>query len=114
MSCQKIVLLSHHHRHNDIIQYLSFWSNIMRWLSVILGCILFASHGHADPCGMVPPAFVSDAEKDNAIARTGIQRTYVMHKDGIETMVLHPEFTGKIDDFGMLIPFPFNLNCVSD
>ncbi|MEC7985099.1 MAG: DUF2330 domain-containing protein [Myxococcota bacterium] len=76
-----------------------------RWL-LALGGLLMGGHGLADPCGMVPPIAIFDADKDDAIARTGIQRTYVMHKDGIETMVLHPEFRGKIDDFGMLIPFP--------
>ena len=39
----------------------------------------------ADPCGMVPPVAVTSS---NAIARTGIQRTYVFHKDGIETIAL--------------------------
>ena len=76
-----------------------------RW-AVVLGCLLIGNHSFADPCGMVPPIAIQDVDKDDAIARTGIQRTYVMHKDGIETMVLHPEFRGKIDDFGMLIPFP--------
>ena len=58
----------------------------------------------ADPCGMVPP--ISVASNEQMIARRGIQRTYVMHKNGIETMALHPAFTGKVKDFGMLIPFP--------
>ena len=58
----------------------------------------------ADPCGMVPPMTV--ASNEQMIARRGIQRTYVMHKNGIETMALHPAFTGKVKDFGMLIPFP--------
>ena len=58
----------------------------------------------ADPCGMVPPISVPSSEQ--MIARRGIQRTYVMHKNGIETMALHPAFTGKVKDFGMLIPFP--------
>ena len=58
----------------------------------------------ADPCGMVPPISVPSTEQ--MIARRGIQRTYVMHKNGIETMALHPAFTGKVQDFGMLIPFP--------
>ncbi len=58
----------------------------------------------ADPCGMVPP--ISVASNEQMIARRGIQRTYVMHKNGVETMALHPAFTGKVKDFGMLIPFP--------
>jgi hypothetical protein len=60
----------------------------------------------ADPCGMVPPIAISDMNRNDAISRVGIQRTYVMYKEGIETMVLHPQFKGEIDDFGMLIPFP--------
>ena len=42
----------------------------------------------------------------NAIARQGAQRTYVFFKDGIETIALRPGFTGSVEDFGMLIPFP--------
>ena len=60
----------------------------------------------SDPCGMVPPISINPQHKDNSIARRGIQRTYVMHANGIETMALHPAFTGKIENFGMLIPFP--------
>ena len=58
----------------------------------------------ADPCGMVPPAW-TDAG-DTPIRRVGPQKTYVFHSDGIETMVLRPGFSGKVDQFGMLIPFP--------
>lgn len=58
----------------------------------------------ADPCGMVPPLRVDDGI--NAIQRTGPQRTYVMFRDGIETMALRPGFEGDVADFGMLIPFP--------
>ena len=57
----------------------------------------------ADPCGMVPPIAVTSS---NAIARQGAQRTYVFFKDGIETIALRPGFTGSVEDFGMLIPFP--------
>jgi hypothetical protein len=32
--------------------------------------------------------------------------TYVCFKDGIETFVIRPAFSGKVDEFGMLIPFP--------
>ena len=59
----------------------------------------------ADPCGMVPPITIADG-KTPAIQRQGAQRTYVMFHDGVETMALRPGFVGKIDDFGMLIPFP--------
>lgn len=58
----------------------------------------------ADPCGMVPPIHVD--VHDPGIARVGAQRTYVMYKDGMETMVLRPGFEGSVDEFGMLIPFP--------
>ena len=38
--------------------------------------------------------------------RIGLQQTYVFYKDGIETFVIRPGFQGKVDNFGMLIPFP--------
>lgn len=56
-----------------------------------------------DPCGMVPPIYIGDV---SPIARVGLQQTYVFHKDGVETFVIRPGFTGKVDNFGMLIPFP--------
>ena len=40
------------------------------------------------------------------IARTGDQNTFVFFKDGVETFVIHPGFKGKVEQFGMLIPFP--------
>jgi hypothetical protein len=59
----------------------------------------------ADPCGMVPPIQVrSNMEK--YLTRTGEQLTYVYFKDGIEDVVLRPQFEGKVSEFGMLIPFP--------
>ena len=57
----------------------------------------------ADPCGMVPPIFTGPG---SPITRIGLQQTYVFHKDGIETFVIRPGFEGKVDNFGMLIPFP--------
>mgnify|MGYP002624802666 CR=1 FL=1 len=57
----------------------------------------------ADPCGMVPPIRLGDGPR---IERVGVQRTYVFFKDGIETFVIRPGFTGTVDEFGMLIPFP--------
>ena len=66
---------------------------------------LTAGPAVADPCGMVPPIRIGDTGGP-AIQRQGAQRTYVMFHEGVETMVLRPGFTGKIDDFGMLIPFP--------
>lgn len=56
----------------------------------------------ADPCGMVPPIYPGPVP----LARVGEQMTYVFFKDGIETFVIRPGFTGKVDEFGMLIPFP--------
>lgn len=62
----------------------------------------------ADPCGMVPPAHIPLAQQNAKppITRVGAQMTYVFYKDGIETFVIRPGFEGKIDEFGMLIPFP--------
>ncbi len=57
----------------------------------------------ADPCGMVPPIYTGD---QSPIIRIGLQKTYVFYKDGVETFVIRPGFSGKVDNFGMLIPFP--------
>jgi hypothetical protein len=57
----------------------------------------------ADPCGMVPPIYVND---QSSLVRVGDQQTYVFYKDGIETFVIRPGFSGKVEDFGMLISFP--------
>lgn len=65
--------------------------------------LALSSEGHADPCGMVPPIRLGPSAN---IQRDGAQRTYVMFKDGVETIALRPGFTGNVDDFGMLIPFP--------
>jgi len=59
--------------------------------------------GQADPCGMVPPVNVG---VEVPIKRVGEQKTYVFYKDGVETFVIRPGFSGKTDEFGMLIPFP--------
>lgn len=71
---------------------------------LILAALLTSQTALADPCGMVPPAWIADT--DQAVTRTGLQTTYVFHKDGIETIVLRPGFTGSAAEFGMLIPFP--------
>lgn len=62
----------------------------------------------ADPCGMVPPIDVPlvQGETKPPIVRVGAQMTYVFYKNGIETFVIRPGFEGRIDEFGMLIPFP--------
>src|SRR5216117_1245022 len=57
----------------------------------------------ADPCGMVPPIYVSD---NTSLVRVGDEQTYVFFKDGLETFVIRPGFSGKVEDFGMLISFP--------
>ena len=66
--------------------------------------LLFAATAQADPCGMVPPLWSMSVA--NAIERVGLQQTYVFFKDGVETFVIRPAFTGKVDQFGMLVPFP--------
>ena len=58
---------------------------------------------HADPCGMVPPIWLGEGRP---IERIGLQQTYVFYKDGIESLVLRPGFEGRVEEFGMLIPFP--------
>lgn len=73
-------------------------------LLLSLGLLTVSQYVAADPCGMVPPISVKDS--DTAILRTGIQRTYVFFRNGIETIALRPGFSGTVDDFGMLIPFP--------
>src|SRR5262245_32069923 len=52
---------------------------------------------------MVPPIYVTD---NTSIVRVGDEQTYVFYKDGIETFVIRPGFSGKVEDFGMLISFP--------
>lgn len=74
--------------------------NLAVWF-VLMTC--FAPAALADPCGMVPPIYPGE---DVLITRVGEQRTYVFYKDGVETFLIKPGFSGKIDEFGMLIPFP--------
>jgi hypothetical protein len=77
-------------------------SMVPAWLA---GCLLAvtAATALADPCGMVPPIYVND---NTSIVRVGDEQTYVFYKDGIETFVIRPGFSGKVEDFGMLISFP--------
>ena len=56
-----------------------------------------------DPCGMVPPIYTGEGV---AITRIGLQQTYVFFDRDIESFVIRPGFHGKVDNFGMLIPFP--------
>ena len=65
--------------------------------------LLTSATANADPCGMVPPVYIQGPVP---LARTGLQKTYVFYKDGVETFVIRPGFTGKVEEFGMLIPFP--------
>lgn len=69
---------------------------------VLLG-LLISSPLLADPCGMVPPIYTGPG---SPIARTGLQQTYVFFDKGVESFVIRPAFEGKVDNFGMLIPFP--------
>ena len=76
---------------------------LMSLVAVTLSCQIVCSQAvFADPCGMVPPIYLGDAP----IARIGDQNTYVFFKDGVETFVIRPGFSGKVDEFGMLIPMP--------
>jgi hypothetical protein len=74
---------------------------IASFAAVLLMMVLPAAQ--ADPCGMVPPIYVND---NSTLVRVGDQQTYVFYKDGIETFVIRPGFSGKVEDFGMLISFP--------
>jgi hypothetical protein len=72
-------------------------------LLAILAVLCPTGQALADPCGMVPPIYVND---NTSIVRVGDEQTYVFYKDGIETFVIRPGFSGKVEDFGMLISFP--------
>ncbi len=74
-----------------------------RLLICFAALLLAASVAWADPCGMVPPIYVGQGPP---IVRVGLQKTYVFYRDGIETFIIRPGFQGKVEDFGMLIPFP--------
>jgi len=77
-----------------------------RWMLCLAACaaaVAATSVASADPCGMVPPIYLGPG---TPIARTGDQNTYVFYKNGVETFVIHPGFKGKVEEFGMLIPFP--------
>ena len=79
---------------------------IRRWRMVGVAVAVVAAwvqSACADPCGMVPPVYVGEGPP---IMRVGAQKTYVFFKDGVETFAIRPGFSGKVDDFGMLIPFP--------
>lgn len=69
-----------------------------------LPLVLLPLKASADPCGMVPP--IGTADTPGAIRRVGAQMTYVFYKNGIESFVIRPGFSGRVEQFGMLIPFP--------
>lgn len=81
-----------------------------RAVAAALCALLLAPPALADPCGMVPPISWTPPVRVNVavapIERIGAQKTYVAFGNGIETMVLRPGFSGHVDEFGMLIPFP--------
>ena len=75
----------------------------MRTSLNLLAISLTSAIALADPCGMVPPVWNGDGPP---LARVGKQRTYVFYSDGIESVALRPAFSGRVEEFGMLIPFP--------
>src|SRR2546422_6336318 len=77
--------------------------NLMSVLTVLSLGHWFSTEAFADPCGMVPPIYVTD---NTSLVRVGDEQTYVFFKDGLETFVIRPGFSGKVEDFGMLISFP--------
>lgn len=80
---------------------------IVRCLVLVFG-LTIPPAAHADPCGLVPPLFWAGGDDggQTPIKRIGVQRTYVFYKNGVEAIALRPGFSGKVDEFGMLIPFP--------
>jgi hypothetical protein len=85
--------------------YLSSFRSLLAilGLATLIGMASQQNATASDPCGMVPPIYTGN---DVPITRIGLQQTYVMYKDGVETFVIRPGFSGKVDEFGMLIPFP--------
>src|SRR5262245_42379289 len=86
----------------DTIMRHYYSAAIVSWLA-ILALLSFADQALADPCGMVPPIYVTD---NTSLVRVGDEQTYVFFKDSLETFVIRPGFSGKVEDFGMLISFP--------
>ncbi len=72
-------------------------------IAAVAICLVVAAPVAADPCGMVPPIYLAGG---SPITRVGLQKTYVFYKNGVETFIIRPGFSGKVDEFGMLIPFP--------
>ena len=86
----------------NVFNFVATGRRLRSALALIAG-LLVASTLSADPCGMVPPIYTGN---QSPITRIGLQKTYVFHKDGVETFVIRPGFSGNVDTFGMLIPFP--------
>ena len=80
------------------------------WLAI--GCsFLLSGDALADPCGMVAPVALPAIDPTTvnptvALSRAGPQKTYVFFKDGIETIVIRPGFSGRLSEFGMLVALP--------
>ncbi len=72
-------------------------------LALTICSLILTRNAQSDPCGMVPPV---QASADNPIKRVGAQKTYVFYRDNVESFVVRPGFSGKVSEFGMLIPFP--------
>jgi len=70
---------------------------------IVIAAAIGPEPAQADPCGMVPPVYTGPGDP---IERVGAQKTFVFYKRGIETFVIRPGFRGKVEQFGMLIPFP--------
>ena len=71
--------------------------------SLACAALILTAPVFSDPCGMVPPIYNGEG---NPIKRVGLQQTYVFFNKGVESFVIRPGFEGKVDNFGMLIPFP--------
>jgi hypothetical protein len=77
-----------------------------RWVGLGAALLLISTSvapAEADPCGMVPPIYTGPGQP---IERVGTQKTYVFYRRGVESIAIRPGFRGKVDQFGMLIPFP--------
>ncbi|MBW3543241.1 MAG: DUF2330 domain-containing protein [Planctomycetes bacterium] len=75
-------------------------------MAAVMGGAVLVSELRGDPCGMVPPIEWVNRDAAPPIVRIGAQRTYVFYRNGLETFVIRPAFRGRLDEFGMLIPFP--------
>ena len=69
-------------------------SYLKLFATLLTGAVLAmaATSLHADPCGMVPPIYTGN---QSPITRIGLQKTYVFYKDGVETFVIRPGFSGR-------------------